>query len=230
MRIYIGYDSKQSDASRVCEHSIRKHFHVSEQYDIVHLKKDELKNQGIYFPQNRNPGSTEFSYTRFLVPHLENYTGWAMFVDSDFLFTENLDSLFREVLDVGRDTKSVYVCKHPEYVPREDKKFYGIKQEPLPMKNWSSLMIFNCEHPDTKKLTPISVSNKDPAWLHRFGWTDSKNIGSIDLKWNWLVGEHTPGDQLPSGIHFTNGGPFNEVYGQDYEHIWYSYFKDLDNQ
>lgn len=226
MKIYIGYDSKQHDASRVCEYSLRKH--CSTDLDIVHLKTDELKKQGIYFRTEGSPASTEFTYSRFLVPYLQNYKGWAMFVDSDFVFTHDINSLFRRVFyDLSSDTKSVYVCQHPMYTPKSDTKFYGKPQLTFPKKNWSSLMVFNCEHPHAKWLTPMSVSNQTPQWLHRFTWTTENSLGHIPTMWNWLVGEYEGGDPIPYGIHFTNGGPFNRVYGQDYEDIWVNYYSEM---
>ena len=89
MRIYIGYDPEQEDASKVCEYSIHKHAKVD--VDIVHLKTDELREQGLYW--RNDTGSTDFSYSRFLIPHLEGYNGWAIFVDSDFVFTKDICTL-----------------------------------------------------------------------------------------------------------------------------------------
>lgn len=226
MRIYIGWDREQQDASRVCEYSLRKNSETD--LDIVHLKKDELVESGLYFRPDGSPESTEFTYIRFLVPHLQNYEGWAMFVDSDFLFTYDINHLFKRVLcELDSDLKSVYVCKHPEYVPKSNKKFFGKPQLTFPKKNWSSLMLFNCAHPHAKWLTPMSVSNQTPQWLHRFEWTTDNSLGHIPLMWNWLVGEYDGGNPIPFGIHFTNGGPFNDVYGQDYEDLWYEYFNEI---
>ena len=224
MKIYIGYDPEQEDASRVCEYSIHKHAKVD--VDIVHLKTEELREQGLYW--RTDTGSTDFSYSRFLVPHLQNYNGWAIFVDSDFVFTKDIYTLGDELAQTpNADLMSCFVIRHAPYVPAQETKFYGRKQEQLPMKNWSSLIFYNCGHEHTKKLTPMLVNNQSPKFLHRFEWTQDHVIGMMDVRWNWLVGEYGICQGEPWGLHFTNGGPFNNEWGQDYEDIWLEYFHEL---
>lgn len=226
MKIFIGYDSLQQEASAVCEYSLRKH--ASTPLEIYHLNQQQLIENNDYF--RRDSGSTEFAFTRFLVPHLCDFDGWSMFVDSDFLFTYDINKLFDKVLTSAMaEDRAVYVCKHPEYVPKSPTKFYGQQQLALPMKNWSSLMLFNNSHQSTKNLSKMMVNNVTPAFLHRFGWCDPSEIGHISLMWNWLVGEYDGGLPIPFGIHFTNGGPFNGVHGQDYEDIWLGYRDELNS-
>lgn len=228
MKIFIGFDSLQKEASLVCEYSLRKHSRTN--LDIVHLNRDELIRDNLYFRPDGDPSSTEFTYTRFLAPHLSNYTGLSMFVDSDFLFTNDVNRLFNLVLsDPKLNQRAAYCVKHLPYEPKNDTKFYGKPQINFPKKNWSSLIIFNNEHPSTQKLTPMTVSNKSPQWLHRFSWLDEDNneLGDLPIMWNWLVGEYPPLGDNPSALHYTNGGPFNGVYGQDYEEIWNHYYKEI---
>lgn len=230
-KIFIGYDRKQHEASRVCEYSIRKHLKHPDLFDIQHLKVDELREQGLYYNDTRK-ASTEFSYTRFLVPHLCDYKGLALFVDSDFIFTTDLQVLFEKIerSDEALD-RSVWVTQHAPYTPKQDTKFYGEKQEALPMKNWSSLMLFDCAHRDCKQLNPMNVNNRSAQWLHRFEWTRILRMGHIPFMWNWLVGEYEidpeDGLPLPWGIHYTNGGPFNNVHGQDLEYVWLEYKSEM---
>lgn len=219
--IYIGWDSKQQTASQVCEYSIRKH--ASKPVRIIHLKKQDLIENNSYFRPDGDPSSTEFTYARFLVPYLENYKGNAFFVDSDFVFTSDICSLSEEI-NKRMENHSVFVTKHKDYVPKNNIKFYGEEQLTFPKKNWSSLMYFNCGHTDCKNLTPMSISNSTPQWLHRFNWTTDNNIGHIPITWNWLVGEYGNSIDNPNGLHFTNGGPFNDVHGQDYENVWLTYY------
>ena len=119
-KIFIGYDRKQHEASRVCEYSIRRHLKHPDLFDIQHLKVDELREQGLYYNDTRK-ASTEFSYTRFLVPHLCNYKGFALFVDSDFVFTTDLQVLFEKIerSDEALD-RSVWVTQHAPYTPKQD--------------------------------------------------------------------------------------------------------------
>lgn len=220
MKIFIGYDSQQPEASAVCEYSLRKH--SSTELEITHLRQTELRESNDYF--RRDAGSTEFAYTRFLVPHLSKFQGWSMFVDSDFLFTYDINKLFNKVLSsLYLDQHAVFVCRHPDYTPANHTKFYGRPQLKLPRKNWSSLMLFNNSHPATKTLTKMLVNNATPEYLHRFGWCETAEIGHFSFMWNWLVGEYAGGAPVPFGIHYTNGGPFNGVTGQDYQDLWLQY-------
>lgn len=219
MKIFIGYDSQQAEASAVCEYSIRKFWPDA---DITHLRRDELRERGLYTRDNSDPHSTEFTYTRFLVPYLCNYEGRALFVDSDFIFTEDLRLLETQLkCNYPGACPPVWCVQHAEYVPKSDTKFYGKPQLTFPRKNWSSLMVFNNSHPRTATLTPNTVNTASPEYLHRLHWTGD-DIGKINRQWNFLCGEQKHmGILPPCGIHFTNGGPFNDVHGQDYEELWH---------
>lgn len=226
MRIFVGYDSKQAAASEVCKYSI--HRHTRYYIETTDLRKDYLEEKGWYFRGDHDPNSTEFTYIRFLVPFLCNYTGWAFFCDSDFLFTHDITTILDDLMwDRMADQNAVYVVKHPRYTPKNETKFYGQKQHTFPKKNWSSFMLFNCEHPSCKNLNPINVSNRSPQWLHRFEWCNENEIGLLDPAWNHLVGEYDMGNKMPKGIHFTNGGPFNNVWGQDFEQLWLDVYKEM---
>ena len=96
MKIFIGYDSKQAEASKICEFSLRHNSSVP--LDIYHLDTNELRKAEKYFRADGDPSSTEFTYSRFLVPHLMGYEGFAMFVDSDFLFLDNITKLWDQII------------------------------------------------------------------------------------------------------------------------------------
>jgi lipopolysaccharide biosynthesis glycosyltransferase len=226
MKIFIGWDSNQPIASEVAEYSLRRH--ATTDLEIFHIKKHEVQEHGIYYRPEGDPASTEFTYTRFLTPYLSDYKGLSMFVDSDWLFTADINELFDIAKnDPKRVETAIWVCKHPEYVPKNNVKFMNKPQLTFPRKNWSSLMIFNNEHQATRQLNPLNVSNNTPQWLHRLTWTGHHRIGSLPLEWNWLIGEYDKLDTTPPGIHYTNGGPFNLVYGQDYEKMWEQYLKEM---
>ena len=38
--------------------------------------------------------STEFTFTRFPIPELTDYKGWAVFMDSDMILTTDIQELF----------------------------------------------------------------------------------------------------------------------------------------
>jgi hypothetical protein len=98
----------------------------------------------------------------------------------------------------------------------------GKQQAAYPRKNWSSFMLFNCDHPDVRALTPTVVNSASPAHLHRFEWiSDQDAIGSLDLDWNFLVGEYAMPEQTPRVLHYTVGGPwFDNWQDCDYADLW----------
>ena len=91
---FIGYDSKEDIAYRVCKQSLIKNSSIK--INILSLKLHELISKGCYKRYKRDPlASTEFTYSRFLVPHLMGFKGWAVFCDCDFLFLEDVSKLFK---------------------------------------------------------------------------------------------------------------------------------------
>ena len=116
-KIYIGYDSKEPIASEICEFSLNKN--SSKPVKINHIKLNEVKNKNIYWRETDKLGSTEFTFSRFLVPFLQNYNGWALFCDSDFLWLEDVNELFSIA-----DNKYAIMCVHHDYKPKNTKKNY----------------------------------------------------------------------------------------------------------
>ena len=91
MKIFVGYDTREDIAYQVCKHSIESLCPTAE---VIPLKQNELRNDKLYWRGEDKLASTEFTFTRFLIPHLMNYNGWALFIDSDIVFTENVKNLF----------------------------------------------------------------------------------------------------------------------------------------
>ena len=217
MKIFIGWDSREEDAYKVCVHTIKKH--ASKDVEIVPLKRDELIKQGLYTRDEGGNVSTEFAYTRFLTPHLTGYKGWALFIDCDFLFTKDVAELFAMT-----DDEYALMCVKHDYVPRNAVKMDGQKQVSYPRKNWSSCILWNCGHPSNKALTKDIVSEEAGAFLHRFQFLKDEEIGELPLEWNWLEGEYDKPETPPAVIHFTNGGPWFENWQDvDYAELWRSY-------
>ena len=89
--IYIGYDPKEKTYCDVLEYSINKY--TSGPVNIVRLTQDSVRRSGLYWRAgtikegqqvdtfDNKPFSTEFSFTRFLVPFLNVHQGLALFVD-----------------------------------------------------------------------------------------------------------------------------------------------------
>lgn len=221
-RVYIGWDSREDIAFQVAKHSILKH---SENIEVIPLKLDELKARGLVTRPDDPRASTEFTFTRFLVPHLNDYKGWALFVDCDFLFRTDVNKLF----DLADPSKAVMVVKHDYNVEDGTTKMDGKVQHAYPRKNWSSCMLFNCAYrKNMASLDPLHINqhviDKIAAlsYLHQFKWLDDSEIGEIPHTWNWLVGHyHEPQDGKPDAIHFTLGGPwFDEYKDVEYGNLW----------
>lgn len=218
LTVYVGYDSTQDIAFEVCKRSI---LHYNPLVNVIKIDRKELKDAGLFWRED-NTGSTEFTYTRFLVPYLNNYKGWALFCDSDFLWKCNID----DIMKYAKIEDAVSCVQHEYNECNGHIKMNGKSQEYYPRKNWSSLMLFNCSHPDCLKLNPQTVSTQTPAWLHRISWTDA--IGAIDKSYNYLVGYYD--DECINALHFTDGGPwFKEYENVQYGEEWRSYLYSEEN-
>ena len=217
LRVYVGWDSREDIAYQVCKRSLEQHSSIPLQ--IIPIKQDDLRTRGLYLRVPDALSSTEFSFTRFLTPYLAGYTGWAVFVDCDFLFRKDIAGL----LDYRDPSKALYCVKH-DYVPKETVKMDGQKQTQYPRKNWSSFMFINCGHEQVKALTPDVVNRESGLYLHRFNWLTDDAIGSLPVTWNYLEGWHTAADcEDPTAVHFTRGGPwFEEWRGVEYGSEWLS--------
>jgi len=171
MKVFVGYDIREDIAYQVCEYSIKKH---QSNADVIPLKQKELRESKIYTREIDPLSSTEFTFTRFLVPYLSDYKGWAVFVDCDFVFVDDVKKLF----DQADEKYAVMVVKH-DYTPKEGLKMDGCKQLPYPRKNWSSTILWNCGHPSNRQITPDIVNTQTGQYLHRFQWLDDSEIGTL---------------------------------------------------
>ena len=215
-RVYIGWDRREPEAYDVAESSLRRNASVP--VSIEPIKLDDLVKRGLYTREVDPLASTEFTYSRFLTPALAGYKGWALFCDSDFLWLGDIAGLQEYIRD---NFKAVFCVQH-DYKPKEATKMDGVMQTAYPRKNWSSLMLFNCEHPSVKALTPEVVNRESGAYLHRFQWAKDEEIGSLPVEWNWLEGwNEKPKTGTPKAVHYTRGGPwFKEWQNVDYGDLW----------
>jgi len=215
LRIFVGWDSREDIAYQVCKRSIENHTSIP--VDIRPIKQFELRGQGVYTRQRDQLSSTEFSFTRFLTPYLAGYTGWAVFVDCDFLFRGDIAGL----LDYADGAKACFVVKH-DYWPLERIKMDNQPQHRYPRKNWTSFMCSNSAHPQVKILTPNVVNAQTGMYLHRFEWLEDGVMGALPSAWNYLEGWHTKDDcPNPLAVHFTRGGPwFADYKNVEYANEW----------
>jgi hypothetical protein len=214
IRVFIGYDSHETVAFHVLAHSI--HARASQPVSIAPLMLSQVS--GIFTRERNNLQSTEFSFSRFLVPYLSGYEGWSMFCDCDMLMLDDIAKLW-----ALRDERfAVQVVKH-NHVPPEDIKFLNQTQTKYEKKNWSSVILFN--NAKCRALTLDYVNSATGLQLHQFKWLgDDGLIGEIPHRWNHLVDYDPPApiDQL-SLIHYTEGGPYFEAYKNcGYADLWVS--------
>jgi lipopolysaccharide biosynthesis glycosyltransferase len=213
--VLIGWDKREPIAYDVAEYSLKKRASIP--VDVRPIKMDELREKKMYSRDVDPLASTEFTYTRFLTPALAGFKGWALFCDCDFLWLGDIAGL-QKYNDPG---KAVY-CVHHDYTPKEKTKMDGAVQTSYPRKNWSSLMLFNCDHPSTRKLTVDVVNKESGAYLHRMQWAADNEIGELPVAWNWLEGwNEKPASGTPNAVHFTRGGPwFEQWQNVDYGDLW----------
>ena len=208
LKIMIGYDPNEAVAYHVLAHSILSRSSVPVSIIPVRLP---------YFEgHEKDPnGSTEFSLTRFLTPMLAGFKGQALFMDCDMLVRCDIKELFDQI----SYDKDVYVVKH-DYTPKSATKFLDNEQHTYPRKNWSSVMLFNCQSSACKRLTNQFVSESSASVLHRFKWCQDERIGELGVEWNHLVGEFEPNPDAKV-VHFTNGIPaFRGLGRQEYSKEW----------
>jgi hypothetical protein len=214
VKVFIGWDPEHAEAAEVCRHSLLKHATMPVQ--VVFLKQSELRDAGHYWRDHDDQAATEYTYTRYLVPHLMDYSGLALYVDAGFVFLDDVRQLFQNF-----DSRAtVHVVKH-QYKPKNTTKLTDKAQHVYPRKNWSSLVLWNCGHKDLRGLTAEAVSTQTVSWLHRLEFVPSSTVHSLGPEWNWLVGwYHEPDDGAPKALNFTEGGPWLKNY-QQCEYGWY---------
>lgn len=201
MMLYVGYDPRESAVYHVFCQSVIEH--ASGPVSFSPLHSPMLNNF-----DGQQDGTNAFIYSRYLVPYLNDYDGWALFCDGDMVVTDDI----YQILDLRDESKAVQVVKHDyKCSPR---KYIGTPMESdnvqYPRKNWSSVMLFNCGHRSNRILTPEFVSTAGPKTLHRFEWLNDSEIGELPPEWNWLVGEYP--EAHAKLYHHTLGSPGFEHY------------------
>lgn len=183
LKVFIGYDPRQPISYNVLQHSIATR--STKPVSITPLIIEQLPITRV--------GLTPFTFTRFLVPWLCDYEGWALFLDLDMLVLDDISKLF----DMADEQHQVLVSKNP-------KRF-----------EWASAMLFNC--PKCRILTPEYVQTA--KGLHTIEWAES--VGDMPPEWNHLVGYDASREDAKL-IHYTQGIPaFPETKGCEYADMWF---------
>jgi hypothetical protein len=208
VRIFIGWDSRFPEPADVLAHSILDRASIPVR--IHYLKYAGLEREHGFRRVPDPLASTEFTYTRFLVPFLMGYRGKALFMDNDMLCLADVAEL--DALDMG--PYALRVVKH-DHQPTQTVKMYGCPQTRYPRKNWSSLMLMDCA-----KLTLWTkhvVEQASGAYLHRFQDIPDEMIGEIPSEWNHLDRM----DATTKLVHWTSGGPwFDEYRDCPHAEVW----------
>ena len=208
--VFIGYDPREAIAFHVCANSIIRN--SSRPVSIIPVALNLFKD----YSETHTDGSNHFIYTRFLVPHLMHWQGWAIFIDGDMIVRGDIAELW----DLKELSKDVMVVKH-DYKTKMTEKYLGSKNEDYPRKNWSSVILWNCNSFPNRKLTPEYVMNATGAELHRFTWISDDRIGELPKEWNWLPDEYgeNPDAKL---LHYTLGTPcFHEFANTHQGNEWH---------
>lgn len=218
--VWIGYDPREAAAFAVARYTLNKN--CTQQIQVRGLVLDDLMAVGLYKRPTETrinsdghkqlwdviseaPMATQFSISRFLVPRLAKQ-GWAMFEDCDVLHRGNVARLF----DLCDPSKAVMCVQH-KHDPKKTVKMDGQEQTRYARKNWSSVMIFNCDHEANARLTVEMVNTLPGRDLHAFCWLKDDEIGSLPQEWNWLAGYSDPNID-PKIVHHTDGAPFMPGY------------------
>lgn len=185
LRVFIGYDHRQPISLNVLASSI--YTRASQPVAITPLVLPQL-------PMTRE-GLTPFTYSRFLVPYLCRFEGWALFLDLDMVVLDDIAKLF----ELKDDKYAVMVSKN------------NLKFE------WASVMLFNCDK--CRMLTPTFIQTAPR--LHDCSFVEPELIGDLPREWNHLVGYDAPRED-PKLVHYTQGVPaFKETQLSELADKWF---------
>jgi lipopolysaccharide biosynthesis glycosyltransferase len=209
--VFVGYDPREAIAYHTCVNSIIRN--SSQPVAIVPVALNLFKE----YSETHTDGSNHFIYTRFLVPYLMDYQGWAIFIDGDMIVRGDIAELW----NLKEYTKDAMVVKH-DYKTRMTEKYLGSPNEDYPRKNWSSVILWNCGAIRNRILTPEFVQQSTGAFLHRFSWIADERLGELPAEWNWLDVEYEY-NPLAKLVHYTLGTPcFHEFADQgDFSDEWH---------
>jgi hypothetical protein len=204
--IYHGWDDREEFGSHVfCSSLIHR---TSAPVSLIPLRAQMFAS---FYPPDQRDGSNAFTYTRFLIPFLQGFRGWAMFADgADMVCQADIAELWalRDEYKAVMVAPHVYKTKHPI-------KYRGTSMESpnrdYPCKNWSSLMLINCANFSWRQMTPEKVTATPGEFLHRLEFIPPDRIGYLPLEWNWLAQEYgaNPAAKI---IHHTAGIPAFPAY------------------
>ncbi len=201
VRVFIGYDSREAIAYHVCVQSLIEKSSVP-----LEIHPLALNNMERFYAEQHKDGSNAFIYSRFLVPYLCGFAGYAIFLDGDMLVRGDIAELW----NYRRPDRGAQVVCH-DYRTRFPVKYLGAPNEDYPRKNWSSVILWNCGYYPNRRLTPEFVTAQPGSYLHRFQWLNDNQIDPLPSAWNHLTMELDPRPDSKL-YHYTVGTPCFKGY------------------
>jgi hypothetical protein len=197
VRIFVGFDQREALAFHVfCQSVIAR---ASVPVAFHPIAKSMLSGF-----DGQADGSNAFTVSRYLVPLLCDFKGFAIFADGDMVCDTDIAQLWEQ----RPLCNAVALVKH-DYKTRHNRKYIGTPMEASNIdyqrKNWSSLMLWNCAHYGNRILTKEYVQQAPSSFLHRFQWLEDTAISTVFAGWNHLVGEDAPSSAAI--YHYTCGIP-----------------------
>lgn len=210
IKVVVGFDQREAVAYHTfCQSIIER---ASIPVSFTPLAINSLEG----YKETHADKSNDFIYSRFLTPYLNQFTGWAIFADGDMICQADIKGLW----DLRDESKALLVVKH-NYQTKSHQKYLGNINQDYPRKNWSSVILWNCNHPKHKILTPDFIAQQTGKYLHRLSWLDDNDIGELPKEWNWLAIEY-PENIKAKLIHYTLGTPcFKDYKNTAMSDLWH---------
>lgn len=208
LAIFIGASQREWLPAKVLQYSIEKHSSITTQCYFLYQSDITIPT-----PQRADCQSkTSFSFQRFLIPELKNFSGKAIYLDSDMLVTDDISYLWQ--LDSHLDFHQVdLLCAQAATEYQRQSQF--------------AVMLLNCDRlkwhiADLIKLLDDGTYNYSDLMHKMQAAPDWRAV--IPPQWNSLD-LYEPG--ITSLIHFTDmtQQPWLSNYSPE-EEIWLSYLKE----
>lgn len=191
VRVFIGHDYRQPLSYNVMRYSVERHGASNVVVKGLFLDKLPIKRVG----------ATDFTYSRFLVPWLCGFEGFAIFCDEDQVVVDDVSKL----LELCKSQGSA-VCVN----------------QSQPRFEWPSVMVFDCSK--CTNLTPAYIESPTNR-LFDFAWAES--VGSFPSEWNHAVGISEP-RQDAKLYHYTQGIPYwPECQGLQEDKFWFQEYEHM---
>lgn len=224
VRLFVGWDEREEVGSHVFNSSVMQR--CSLPVSITHLRKDQVAR---LYGTTIKEGTNAFTWSRFLVPAMCDYSGFALFVDgADMLAMGDI----AEIWHMATPLLAVQVVQH-NYQTAHPRKYVGTQMEAqnasYARKNWASLMLFFCGHMAWRRVTPAWLEKADPLEVLQLRFLEDRQIGSLPDNCNVLVDEGQEVEQ-PIIVHWTAGVPGFPAYADaPYADEWRAQLKRVNH-